>query len=174
MVFCHIKCSSIISSTVSIIMFLSIPTSRHAEDDLLESLSAKLLVGLTRLLVSILGICNNLLFYSSNHCCLCWCFCSFLKNQDWQILSIQSRNASHKTFIRLHVPKNKYWQTSDYMRINNSLPCSCFPIVYTSPNATKGVILVSFCISFQEFRQGRSICAWTRDRKKKVKSASIR
>ncbi|XP_059294651.1 uncharacterized protein LOC132047651 [Lycium ferocissimum] len=47
---------ALFSSIVSIIMFLSILTSRYAEDDFLVSLPAKLLFGLTALFVSIVSM----------------------------------------------------------------------------------------------------------------------
>lgn len=47
---------ALFSSIVSIIMFLSILTSRYAEDDFLVSLPAKLLFGLTTVFVSIVSM----------------------------------------------------------------------------------------------------------------------
>lgn len=44
---------SLISSTASILMFLSILTSRYAEEDFLYSLPRKLMIGLTLLFISI-------------------------------------------------------------------------------------------------------------------------
>ncbi|XP_015063816.1 uncharacterized protein LOC107009067 [Solanum pennellii] len=47
---------ALVSSIVSIIMFLSILTSRYAEDDFLMSLPAKLFFGITALFVSIVSM----------------------------------------------------------------------------------------------------------------------
>ncbi|XP_021721330.1 uncharacterized protein LOC110688878 [Chenopodium quinoa] len=44
---------SLVSSTASILMFLSILTSRYAEEDFLQSLPRKLIIGLTLLFISI-------------------------------------------------------------------------------------------------------------------------
>ncbi|WMV15311.1 hypothetical protein MTR67_008696 [Solanum verrucosum] len=62
---------ALFSSIISIIMFLSILTSRYAEDDFLVSLPAKLLFGLTALFVSIvsmlLAFTSTFFLVYSNH-----------------------------------------------------------------------------------------------------------
>ena len=44
---------SLLSSSTSILMFLGIPTSRYAEEDFLESLPRKMIIGLSTLIFSI-------------------------------------------------------------------------------------------------------------------------
>ncbi|XP_028074642.1 ankyrin repeat-containing protein ITN1-like [Camellia sinensis] len=53
MVFAISDAIALVTSSTSILMFLSILTSRYAENDFLESLPIKLMIGLTTLFISI-------------------------------------------------------------------------------------------------------------------------
>ena len=72
---------SLFSATTSILMFLGILTSRYAEDDFLESLPRKMIIGLLTLFFSIATMMIGLIAFCATHLII-------LQGQLWIIILV--------------------------------------------------------------------------------------
>ncbi|KAM0954936.1 hypothetical protein TB2_023033 [Malus domestica] len=86
---------SLFSSVTSTLMFLSILTSRYAEDDFLKSLPTKMIIGLSTLFISVTTM--MVAFYSA--------ICLMLRDRSWIIIPIiQLACASVFFFVWMQFP----------------------------------------------------------------------
>jgi hypothetical protein len=98
---------ALVSSSTSILIFLSILTSRYAEEDFLELLPARLLFGLTTLFISIVSM---VVAFSAT------CFLVYYTEMAWlPIVIIVSAGFPVTLFVRLHyqlwadIIRSTYW-----------------------------------------------------------------
>lgn len=110
MVFFLSDAMALISSSTSILMFLSILTSRYTENDFLKSLPARLVFGLTSLFISIVGM---VVAFSAA------CFLAYKSKTAWvPTIIIASAGVPIILFVVLHhdlwidIIRSTYWSRS--------------------------------------------------------------